>query len=168
MKIKLEKLSFENAMDILDFEKENKAYFETCLPPRHSSYYNIEEFNKITEELIEEQNNGECFMYVIRNCENEVVGRINLSLNNENGEKIAELGYRIGEKFNGKGIATEAVRLVFQENVNVSKVIAGTAEGNIGSQRVLEKNGFIFEGKTEGYIEINGVLVDSLNYFRVL
>ncbi len=80
MKIRLEKLSIENSKDIFDFEIENRDYFESCLPPRNNNYYVIEEFNKIIDTLVKEQNNGECFMYIIRNNENEVVGRINMFL----------------------------------------------------------------------------------------
>jgi len=57
-----------------------------------------------------------------------------------------EIGYMIGEKSHwGAGIATEAVKLVSDyalNRLNLHKVEAGVVEGNIGSIKVLEKNGF--------------------------
>lgn len=57
-----------------------------------------------------------------------------------------EIGYMIGDKrFWGKGLATEVVQLVSDyalKRLNLHKVEAGVVEGNIGSIKVLEKNGF--------------------------
>ena len=57
-----------------------------------------------------------------------------------------EIGYMIGERdYWGYGIATEAVRLVSEyalKRLNLHKVEAGVVEGNIGSVKALEKNGF--------------------------
>jgi len=57
-----------------------------------------------------------------------------------------EIGYMIGERTHwGLGIATEAVNLVSDyalHRLNLHKVEAGVVAGNIGSIRVLEKNGF--------------------------
>lgn len=57
-----------------------------------------------------------------------------------------EIGYMIGSKDHwGAGIATDAVQLVSDyalNRLNLHKVEAGVVEGNIGSIKVLEKNGF--------------------------
>ena len=49
------------------------------------------------------------------------------------------LGYWIGRKFWGRGVATEAVRLYLAE-VSERPIHAFVALHNVGSQRVLEKN----------------------------
>lgn len=58
----------------------------------------------------------------------------------------AEIGYMIGNKeFWGCGVATEAIKLITDYGINrlgLNKIIAGTVEGNIGSEKVLEKNGY--------------------------
>jgi RimJ/RimL family protein N-acetyltransferase len=51
------------------------------------------------------------------------------------------LGYWIGREFWGRGVATEAVRLYLTE-VTERPTYAFVALHNVGSQRVLEKNGF--------------------------
>lgn len=60
--------------------------------------------------------------------------------------KKAEVGYMIGEKaYWGAGLATEIVGLLVDycfNKLNLNKVTAGVIEGNEGSMKVLEKNGF--------------------------
>jgi len=51
------------------------------------------------------------------------------------------MGYWIGREFWGRGVATEAVHLYLAELVE-RPIYAFVALHNIGSQRVLEKNGF--------------------------
>src|SRR5690606_11382293 len=52
-----------------------------------------------------------------------------------------EVGYWLGRQFWGKGIATEALRQ-FLGVVHTRHLVAHVAKHNIGSRRVLEKNGF--------------------------
>lgn len=58
----------------------------------------------------------------------------------------AEVSYIVGEKTHwGFGIASEAVKLVSGyafNRLNLNKVEAGVVDGNSGSIKVLEKNGF--------------------------
>ena len=51
------------------------------------------------------------------------------------------MGYWIGREFWGRGVATTAVRLYLTE-VTERPIHAFVALHNVGSQRVLEKNGF--------------------------
>ena len=52
-----------------------------------------------------------------------------------------EVGYWLGREFWGKGIASEALRLVLP-SISVRPLYAHVAKHNIGSRRVLEKSGF--------------------------
>lgn len=61
----------------------------------------------------------------------------------------AEIGYWIGEPFWGKGIATQAVKMMSNygfEKMGFQRIFAGVFEYNIGSMKVLEKNGYEREG----------------------
>lgn len=64
--------------------------------------------------------------------------------------KYADLSYFIGDKKAwGKGVATKAIGLALAyafEALNLQRVQAGAYEENIGSSKVLLKNGFIYEG----------------------
>jgi ribosomal-protein-alanine N-acetyltransferase len=60
-----------------------------------------------------------------------------------------EIGYGMNESVWGRGVATEAVAALVEELLrwpDVDTVTAKTAVGNIGSQRVLAKNGFARTG----------------------
>ena len=63
---------------------------------------------------------------------------------------IAEIGYGISEKYQNNGYATEAVKGVLEwalNNPNVTAIEAETDSENVASKRVLEKCGFILNGK---------------------
>ena len=63
---------------------------------------------------------------------------------------IAEIGYGISEKYRNNGYAAEAVKAVLEwtfNNPNVTSIEAETDSENAASKRVLEKCGFIFNGK---------------------
>ena len=155
--ISLELMSEENSIDIYSFEKENREYFERSLPPRPAHYFDSESFKEITRELLREQENHDVYMYLIRDTQGVMVGRINLSVL-ENNRKTAELGYRIGENVTNLGYASEAVKLVLEKaftTYGFNRTIAGTAIGNLASQRVLLKNGFTFSRSIENDFQIH-------------
>ena len=153
----LELLSEASSLDVYFFEKENREYFERNLPPRPANYFDLEGFKEITRELLTEQTNRDVYMYLIRDSQGVMVGRINLSVL-ENNRKTAELGYRIGENVSNLGYASEAVKLVLEKaftTYGLHRIIAGTATDNLASQRVLLKNGFIFSRVIENDLQIH-------------
>ena len=155
--IGLELLSEENSLDVYFFEKENREYFERNLPPRPANYFDLEGFKEITRELLREQENHDVYMHLIRDAQGIMVGRINLSVL-EKDRKTAELGYRIGENVTNLGYASEAVKLVLEKaftTYGFNRTIAGTAIGNLASQRVLLKNGFTFSRSIENDFQIH-------------
>ncbi len=63
---------------------------------------------------------------------------------------VAEIGYGISEEYQNQGYATEAVKAVLVwafQNPKVTAIEAETDAENTASKRVLEKCGFIFNGK---------------------
>lgn len=81
----------------------------------------------------------------------EVVGTI--SSYEQHGQWL--MGYWLGQSFWGQGIATRAMQL-FLADFTLRPVFAHVAKHNLGSQRVLEKNGFVVMG--EQYLEADGML----------
>ena len=161
--ISLELLSEENSLDVYLFEKENREYFERNLPPRPANYFESEVFKEITRELLREQENHDVYMHLIRDAQGVMVGRINLSVL-EDDRKTAELGYRIGENVTNLGYASEAVKLVLEKaftTYGLHKIIAGTATDNLASQRVLLKNGFTFSRVIENDLQIHNEWVHT-------
>ena len=67
-----------------------------------------------------------------------------------NSKGVTEIGYGISEEYQNKGYATEAVKAISEwvfNNPNVTVIEAETENENIASIRVLEKCGFITDGK---------------------
>ena len=65
--------------------------------------------------------------------------------------KNAEIGYWIGKKYWGRGLATEAVKLALKfsfENLKLHRIWAYVFEENIFSIKILKKCKFKLEGKT--------------------
>lgn len=86
--------------------------------------------------------------------------------------KRAEITYVIGEhKYWGKGITTNAISSIIEvsrKEYKLHKLYAGIAEKNIGSKKVLEKNGFNLEGIRKNHLYYDNVFQNQLDYGLLL
>ena len=81
--------------------------------------------------------------------------------------RTGELGYYIGEEFWGMGIGSEAVRLICRhvfENSDIIRIFAEPFSYNSASCRVLEKNGFVYEGTLRKNAVKDGKVLDMKMY----
>lgn len=81
--------------------------------------------------------------------EGNAVGGIGLNIGQDIERLSAEIGYWIGEKYWGLGIASKAVKEIVRYgfgDLELERIFAKPFEQNTASRRVLEKNGFILEG----------------------
>lgn len=164
MEIHIEEMSLDNLKKIYDFEVENKLYFEKTLPPRPKEYVNFETFERLMKEFLEEQARGEIYMCIILDSTKKIIGRVNLSSINRDMKK-AEIGYRISEKEQGKGYASESVKMMIEKctkKFDLEKIEAGTSTKNLGSQKVLIKNGFKLIAREEKIMKVNKQWIDGL------
>jgi [ribosomal protein S5]-alanine N-acetyltransferase len=169
--INIKLLEESDAQELFAFELKNRAFFERVGFPRGNNYYELNSFNTMIKELIEEQEKGLVNMYLIKNHNGMLLGRINLVSIVRGSFNKAELGYRMGEEHQGKGYATSAVKLILDRAVHnhkLHRIEAGTSPDNIGSQIVLIKNGFQFVGRYNKYIYKNGKWCDSIFFERIL
>ncbi len=97
-------------------------------------------------------------------CNEEVCGGIGCVLKQDIYRKNIEIGYYIGEPYWGKGVATEACRLIckyIEEKMDIVRIEASTFHHNKASMRVLQKNGFYLEAIRQKAIIKNNVLLDE-------
>jgi len=97
------------------------------------------------------------------------VGGIGIRVGEDVHRHTATLGYWLGEKFWGHGIVTEAVAALSDfcfENFPLRRISAEVFANNPASARVLEKAGFVFEGRLKNYVIKDGKLLDSLLYAK--
>lgn len=102
--------------------------------------------------------------------EGKFAGIINSSPKKDIYFKNAEIGYWIAEPFWNKGVATNAVKLIVHYTFNtfpvIERISARVYHYNIGSMKVLEKNGFIKEAIIEKAAYKDNQYVD-IHYFRL-
>jgi ribosomal-protein-alanine N-acetyltransferase len=137
----LERLRPDHAGALLAFERENRRYFARSVPDRGDAYFTG--FAARHRALLAEQDAGVCRFHLVLDRHGVLVGRVNLV---DIADGCAELGYRIGERAAGRGLATAAVREVCRlaaEEYRLSALTAVTTLDNPASQAVLRRNGFI-------------------------
>ncbi|MGL4849614.1 MAG: GNAT family N-acetyltransferase [Clostridium sp.] len=171
MSIRIIPINEKDGQDLLKFEIDNRSFFEESCIARGDKYYEENNFKEILKELIKEQEQGIHYMYLIKDNNNEIVGRINLVEVIRGKMNKAELGYRIAKLHTGKGYGKKAVEIILWQALNIHKlhrIEAGTSIENIASQKILESSGFRRIGIYNKYIYLNGQWNDSVIYEIVL
>ena len=81
----------------------------------------------------------------------------------------AEFGYWLGEEFWGQGIMSEVVPAFMDycfEEFSLTRMFARAFSSNPASARILEKSGFVFEGRLRKSVIKDGQILDSLLYAK--
>jgi len=129
--------------------------------------YTLKDAKKWIKDCNKNENKKTRFAITI---DNKVVGGITFRVLDLNSKKTAEMGYWLGENYWGKGIMSEAVKLVLDyvfNNFDIIRMQAYVFEYNPGSCKVLEKNGFILEGRLRKNIFKDGKIVDEFLYAKI-
>ncbi|WP_226669870.1 GNAT family N-acetyltransferase [Metabacillus litoralis] len=165
MNISLEKLHLKDAQNLFAFERKNRTFFEELVPTRGDEYYHFDVFQKRHEDLLVEQDKGQSYFYLIKTSKGQICGRINI-VDLDKTKKSGYLGYRIGKEYTGRGIASHALMLLLKvaSELGINELRAKTTTNNIGSQKVLEKNGFISVEISDEPFIMNGEYVWFVSY----
>jgi [ribosomal protein S5]-alanine N-acetyltransferase len=97
----------------------------------------------------------------------EAAGSIAFQLGGDVERVSAEIGYWLGQPFWGRGIATEALVAITEYAVathGLTRVFAVPFASNSRSCRVLEKAGYVLEGRLRRSAVKDGVITDQLQY----
>lgn len=101
--------------------------------------------------------------------EGEFVGSVGLTPQTAWKAHSAEIGYWVGEAYWGKGIATEALRMMSDialSSLKYRKLFAPVFAPNQASMRVLEKCGFSLEGVLKREVVKGGQFFDLHHYAK--
>jgi [ribosomal protein S5]-alanine N-acetyltransferase len=132
-------------------------YLETRFFPR--SFQNIEQFVKQMDGKSDEVFFAICWKENHKHIGNIKLGPINWI------HRFGDISLLIGNKdYWGKGIATEAIKLVTDfgfNQLNLHKIKAGCYADNIGSKKAFLKVGFQVEGTLKQHFYSNGVYQDA-------
>jgi [ribosomal protein S5]-alanine N-acetyltransferase len=97
----------------------------------------------------------------------EAVGGVGITLGDDVFRRSAEIGYWLGKRFWGRGIATAVVKATTDwafGHFGLCRLHAGVFEWNLASARVLEKAGFLLEGRLRRSVTKDGRTIDQLLY----
>ena len=167
MEISINSLQERDAEELYQFETDNRLFFEQMVPSRGEDYYKFEAFKIRHRELLAEQEEEKSKFYLIRGNSSNIVGRINL-VDIDIMNDVAEVGYRVGEEYGGKGIGAKALKLLLETEISVKTIKAKTTTNNIASQKVLEKNGFKQVCISSDEFEMNGQKMRFIDYMLEL
>tara|TARA_Y100000816_G_C26065996_1_gene560244 strand:- start:420 stop:941 length:522 start_codon:yes stop_codon:yes gene_type:complete len=156
-----------------------KLNYKKDISKKYLIWMNDIEVQKFTEQKIikhslsnirkfvrEKNNSKNEFLYGIflkKNKSKVHIGNIKLGPINFN-HKNAEISYFLGEKeLWGQGYITTAIKkiIIIAKKKGIKKLKAGLYEMNIGSKKVLLKNGFKLEGKLKSEIIYKGKRYNS-------
>ena len=101
----------------------------------------------------------------------KAVGAIGFTLHTDVERVSAEIGYWLGEEFWGRGITTEVLKAVTQYAIKrhkLTRVYAVPYEWNPASCRVLEKAGYVLEGRMRRSVIKDGKIIDQFLYAYVV
>src|SRR5262245_50376424 len=97
----------------------------------------------------------------------ESVGGIGIMLQDDVARRSAEIGYWLGSRFWGRGIATAAVQATTEwafASFDLCRIYAAVFEGNVASERVLAKSGYTIEGRLRKSVTKDGKTFDQFLY----
>lgn len=158
-----------DAEALLAFELANRAYFESHINARPAAYYGLEGVQAAIAQAEREAAADQGFQYLVRDDTGALVGRVNLSRVRRAHFHAADVGYRVGEAHAGRGVATEALRLALAQAFGVHglvRVEATARPENLGSVRVLARNGFNVYGRSTCSFALGGAWFDLLHFER--
>ncbi len=144
------------------YDEENFTYFGGYRRPRD---WNEESEICVQQSRIKGFKGKREYSWVVT-YQGKVIGQIQL-FNFFNHNTCAEVGYFIKKSYWNRGINTKVLKAVCRfgiETMNLKRIEAFAHVDNIGSNRTLQKAGFVKEGTLRKRFEVKGKLFDCNVY----
>ncbi len=128
--------------------------------------YTLDDADKWIRECISAEERALRLAIVV---DGEPAGAIGIEFGRGKSEGSGEIGYWLGEELWGRGIASEAVRLVTEyafETLSLERIEAAVLESNQASIRVLEKAGFSVYGRLRKGAQRPGKSAGELHFAK--
>ncbi len=150
------------AQQTLDYYRRNHNLFTPLDPKRVPAFYNIGyQFLLLQQDEAERQSGcGLRFWIFTKENPNRIIGMISFANIKHGNVSSTFLAYKLDGASLNKGYITEAIargiRIIFEE-VKLNRIEVAVLPRNTPSLRVMEKLGFVREGYSPRFMEINGV-----------
>jgi ribosomal-protein-alanine N-acetyltransferase len=162
-------MSTGDAEPIVEVLRANRDFLAPWEPARTDDYFTLEHQRREIVQLVEQYAEGTALPFVILS-DDELVGRIVVSNIVRRAFHSGDLGYWVSQSWNGRGVATAAVAAMVTiafADARLHRLQASTLQHNVGSQRVLQRNGFESIGAARQYLRIDGRWQDHLLFQRI-
>ncbi|MBU2895164.1 GNAT family N-acetyltransferase [Vibrio hepatarius] len=163
--MRLELLSEGWSQQLLQFELENKDWFESMIPPRDIDFYSSDGFKEHIKIFLLEYKAKTLIPMLIVNENGVILGRVNVS-NVDHRKKLGHIGYRVGKNATNRGVAKFAVANMIRivQKLGLSELIAYASTTNLASKKVLLANGFQPVALVSNYAELNGSPINCIKF----
>jgi ribosomal-protein-alanine N-acetyltransferase len=155
-----------DAEELAALYQANREFLAPYEPIRPADFYTASGQRRRLQEADED---GEGWRFAILDGD-EIAGRINLTDVIRGPLQLANVGYFVDQRRNGRGLASAAladvVAFAFGE-AGLHRLEAGTLPDNLTSQRVLEKNGFVRFGLARKLLLLGEEWRDHVLFERV-
>lgn len=167
--VTLRLLTVDDAEAMARVRSENREFFQPFEPSRGDEWFTVSAQRADIEAVDKKSADGAMHRFgAFANSDSKTpIGWITISCIERGPWQNANIGYSIVQAENGKGIATEVVRLAIEyafKDLHLHRVQAAVLPTNVASIRVLEKNGFRYEGLALRYLYLNGKWEDHNIY----
>jgi ribosomal-protein-alanine N-acetyltransferase len=156
-----------DAPALAELLRANRDFLAPFEPARRESYFTADGQQAAIGAALAEHEAGRTLPYVILGDDGSLAGRITLSGIVRGVFLSCSVGYWVNQDLNGRGVATAAlreIRRVAFDELGLHRIQAETLVANIGSQRVLERNGFYRIGMAPAYLKIAGRWQDMVMF----
>lgn len=157
---------------VAEYYRRNREFLRDYEPTREDAFFEMEYQKVLLEAEQREWKSGTSARFYIQPiCESErIIGLIGLNNIVRGAFQSAFLGYKLDGEFCNCGYMTMAVAMMveyaFQE-LRLHRIEANVMPRNLASLRVLEKNGFVNEGLSRSYLQINGIWEDHIHMVKI-
>ncbi|MGV8039064.1 MAG: GNAT family N-acetyltransferase [Thermoanaerobaculaceae bacterium] len=159
----------EDAQALLDAVRESAAevgrWMDWCRPD-----YSLEDAASWIRGQAEGRERGTAFEFLVVDQADRIKGVCGVNGANALQAGMANLGYWVRTSETGRGVATQAVRMLANwvfDNTELQRLEIVVAVGNATSQRVAEKAGALREGVLRARLRIHGAFHDAVMYSLV-
>ncbi|QSO51826.1 GNAT family N-acetyltransferase [Alicyclobacillus curvatus] len=159
-RIYIRRLMQDDLSALLSVRIRNREFLQPFEPTHLDEHFTLAGQIELFERALHNWSNGLAYGFgIFLKDEDKFIGRVNLSNVVRGAWESCSLGYFLDEAYNGLGLMTEAVRLAVRfafHEAKLHRVQAAVMPRNLGSIRVLEKAGFLYDGMSTYYLQING------------
>ncbi len=162
-KINLRKIKISDAKEFYRIlNNENFVFF-------NSQPKTIKEEKEYLKSLKEQEKNNFSYNFAII-YNKKIAGGCGIKID-QHRPFIGEIGYFVDEKYWGKGMATQAVKLLEKfafNKLGLKRLVILMALKNVGSKKVAIKNGYKKEGILKKAIKVKGKFLDAYIFAKTI